>query len=138
MRRTISSRAHLLSNPKCALPEEGEDICSSAQKDGEMRIGSVLRHADVSFNRIRRIGDLSWHKRLISLDLSHNKISKIEGISSLFVLRELDLSHNKISILQGLPPRLHKLTIDNNSIRNPSHASTLAELCILVGQGKLR
>ncbi len=120
---------------RCAVPEEGQDIVETAQGDGEMRIGSVLRHANVSHNRIRVIGDISWHRRLISLDLSHNKIKKIRGIQALPVLRSLDLSSNKISTLRGLPVLLERLSIDNNCIRSLDHASSLQHLRYISAKG---
>ena len=120
---------------RCAVPEEGQDIVETAQGDGEMRIGSVLRHANVSHNRIRVIGDISWHRRLISLDLSHNKIKKIRGIQALPVLRSLDLSSNKISTLRGLPALLERLSIDNNCIRSLDHASSLQHLRYISAKG---
>ena len=115
----------------CATPQSKEEITDTAQPDGDMHIGSVLRNANVSYNRIRSIGDISWHRRLVSLDLSHNKIVSIEGISELCMLQTINLSHNKIKHLRGLPAGLHIIIIDNNDIEDLSHTASLPYLeCI--------
>lgn len=66
-------------------------------------IGSLLRVANLSHNRIERMGELSAsHQFLQELHLAHNGICVIEGVSRLRFLRVLDLSHNRLTSTKGL------------------------------------
>lgn len=58
----------------------------------------ILRHLDLSYNRIRRIEGLDSLKQLKILYLVHNKICKMENLSSLTELTLLELGDNRIRV----------------------------------------
>lgn len=119
------SHAHVSADfdtPKCTQ--------SNAWVGGETWVGSLLRRADLSRNRIERMRDLSSsHQFLQELRLAHNSIIRIDGLAHLRFLRVLDLSHNKLTSTQGLvamssPAALTDLDSNNNS---SSHAAVTLE-----------
>lgn len=92
---------------------------SHAWVNGDTCIGSLLRRADLSHNRIERIQDLSSsHQFLQELNLAHNEIAVIEGVSHLRFLRVLDLSHNKLTSTRGLVDLENKRPYDSSEARD--------------------
>lgn len=120
-------------------------------------IGSLLRRAVLSYNRITKIRDLgAAHPFLQELHLAHNEIKEIQGISSLRFLRVLDLSHNRFTSTQGLVPKrvldggdrdaevptleaLEELRLNHNQISNIDEVVVLPRLTVLdVSHNKLK
>ncbi|CAM9150868.1 unnamed protein product, partial [Choristocarpus tenellus] len=85
---------------------------------------SMLHNANLSFNSIGQINDLSHHKYLQVLDLSHNAIKVISGLSQLSCLRILRLNHNKITAIHGLDGLpLMELNLESNSLSRVENVS---------------
>lgn len=126
----------------------------NAWSDGDTALGSMLTLANLSFNKIGTLPDLSHHSHLEVLMLSNNSISTIQGLSSLKFLNVLDLSNNKISTIQGLDglpiqelnlggnsisslegldklPRLSNLNISNNDVMSLSALKGCKQLRVL-------
>ena len=82
---------------------EHEGAAEEAEaKGGEvaaLSFGSRLEVADLSFNRISVMRDLSHHKFLTRLNLASNALTSVRGLRGLQYLRFLDLSKNAISTL---------------------------------------
>lgn len=114
---------------------------SNAWVDGGKWIGSLLRVANLSQNRIERMRDLSAsHQFLQELHLAHNSISCIEGVAQLRFLRVLDLSHNRLTSTKGLLTKsglsdssksleaLEKLVLSHNHIEAVDEVAYLPRL----------
>ncbi|GLE02536.1 hypothetical protein PINS_up011374 [Pythium insidiosum] len=71
---------------------------------GAQWLGSLLRHADLSFNRIASVrADLATaHPFLVELRLAHNELRDVRGLATLRFLRVLDLSYNRLTTTHGL------------------------------------
>ena len=80
-----------------AVPQMGADEEAAEEKSGWY--GSRLEVADLSFNRIAALRDLSAHKFLTRLNLASNALTSLRGLRALQYLRYLDLSGNSISTL---------------------------------------
>ena len=74
----------------------------SAWSTGASHVGSQLRVADLSRNRVRAIKDQSGHRYLEKLYLDGNRIRTISGVSGLAYLTTLSLNGNKIGKIDGL------------------------------------
>lgn len=76
---------------------------STSSSDSGSNSSSNLRSADLSYNQIRYIRDLSEFRRLSRLVLDGNQIEHIgSGLRQLHCLQHLSLSGNKLSSCQGL------------------------------------
>ena len=60
---------------------------SHAWREGHKAVGSLLTIADLSYNKIDRLPNLSEHLFLEQLLLSHNAINEINGLSGLSYLQ---------------------------------------------------
>lgn len=116
-----------------------------AWSGGERWIGSLLRHADLSGNRITQLPRClaDSHPFLLELRLARNDISELVGVARLRFLRVLDLSYNQLTSTHGLVelaptsnaedearseqplPALHTLLLSHNAI---SSIDGIAEL----------
>lgn len=108
----------------------GEDV-GRAWATGDRHIGSLLRDADLSFNEIEEIRDVSEHRNLQTLVLDSNRIGALAmgQLSGLPALHTLHLSNNcltQIRGLDGLP--LEELSIDHNQIAYLETLDTLPRL----------
>lgn len=64
---------------------------------------SNLRKADLSYNSVDHIGDLSQHSNLQELVLAGNRLQRVgKGLEPLTKLRKLDLCSNSIRSCEGL------------------------------------
>lgn len=126
---TLSFRWTDFEVPKCTP--------TSAWVDGRHWIGSLLRRADLSHNRISRVRELGQaHPFLLELHLAHNEIQEITGISELRFLRVLDLSHNRLTSTRGLvdattqesSSSLETLVLSHNAISNVDEVAALPRL----------
>ena len=111
--------------PKCGGGGGG----GAAWSTGAAHVGSQVRVADLSRNRIHHVRDQSGHAYLERLYLDGNMIRTISGVSKLRYLTTLSLSGNKIgkvSGLAGLP--LVDLALDDNRLR---FLENLEELTLL-------
>ncbi|KAI9012981.1 hypothetical protein BC832DRAFT_548527 [Gaertneriomyces semiglobifer] len=90
----------------------------------------ALHEADISYNRIEKIGDLKEHRFLAKLCLDRNMIREIEGLTQLQYLTHLSLRCNGISRigdgLRDLP--LKFLDLSRNSLTSLSGLESLTEL----------
>lgn len=90
----------------------------SAWSTGASHVGSQLRVADLSRNRVRAIKDQSGHRYLEKLYLDGNRIRTISGVSGLAYLTTLSLNGNKIGKIDGLGRLpLVDLSLDDNRLR---------------------
>ena len=120
---------------------EGTAVERAEAKDGEaaaISYGSRLEVADLSFNRIAVLRDLSHHKFLTRLNLASNALTSVRGLRGLQYLRFLDLSKNAISTLveeggsdgvgavDGLG--LVELRLEHNAIENLAALGSLPRL----------
>lgn len=104
----------------------------NAWSDGDTALGSMLTLANLSFNKIGTLPDLSHHIHLEVLILANNSISTIEGLSALKFLNVLDLSNNKISRIQGLGDLpIQELNLGGNSINSLEGLDKLPRLSSL-------
>jgi hypothetical protein len=96
---------------------------------GDLNVGSTLQHADLSYNKIRVIKDLSCHRFLRTLVLDHNQIKTIKGVDTLNCLQVLSLANNDIISISGLGSlQIHTLKLDNNRIKHIKNLDTLPRL----------
>mmetsp|Transcript_11788 Transcript_11788/g.14014 ORF Transcript_11788/g.14014 Transcript_11788/m.14014 type:complete len:615 (-) Transcript_11788:555-2399(-) len=78
---------------------------------------TCLRFADLSFNYLTAIRDLSAFQSLVTLKLDDNLIKEIKGLSALVTLRKLSLRNNQLSSVTGLETlSLQELDVTNNKI----------------------
>ncbi|KDO24514.1 hypothetical protein SPRG_10329 [Saprolegnia parasitica CBS 223.65] len=107
-------------------------LCTKAQAwvDGSHAIGSMLHVANVAWNRITAMRDLSRHRYIQELVLDHNEITEISGLSALVFLKHVSLSHNKLRSTKGLTGNLPIETLDlsHNEISNTADLPRLARL----------
>lgn len=110
---------------------------TTAWADGQHWIGSLLRRADLSHNRIPRVRELGQaHPFLLELHLAHNEIKEITGVSRLRFLRVLDLSHNRLTSTRGLVDdtvkdhsrALETLLLGHNAISSVDEVAALPRL----------
>lgn len=106
---------------------------------GKEWIGSLVRRADLSYNRISVIRELSTsHPFLQELYLSNNNIKTLDGLAGLQYLRVLDLSYNRLTSTHGLlsaPSNnneslraLQRLNLSHNSIKSVEELPQLPRL----------
>lgn len=80
--------------------------CSRARQweGGARWVGSLLRRADLSGNRVARLpaGLARAHPFLLELRLARNELADAAGLAGLRFLRVLDLSHNRLTSTRGL------------------------------------
>jgi Leucine-rich repeat (LRR) protein len=110
---------------------------SSSHRAAQVR-SSNLRKADLSYNAISSIRDLSQHSNLRELNLAGNSLKRIDrGLEALMRLRRLDLSSNCISSCQGLAGELRRPHC-KFAIASCQHTLSPASLCgtitLCVGQ----
>ena len=108
--------------------------CTSdnAWSDGDTALGSMLTLANLSFNKIETLPDLSHHFHLEVLMLTNNSISSIQGLSALKFLNVLDLSNNKLTSIQGLDNLpIQELNLGGNAIASLEGLEKLARLSSL-------
>lgn len=104
----------------------------AAWSSGHAAIGSILISADLSYNNIECIQDLSHHPSLECLILSYNFITDIRGVQSLQFLQVLDLSNNYIRMIQGLDKLpLRELNLSNNLLQTLHGLQTIETLSVL-------
>lgn len=109
-------------------------LCRPEQqwKNGDTSIGSMLTLANLSFNKITQIRDISAHRFLEVLLLSNNSIEKIEGLSSLQYLKVLDLSHNTIRNIENLENmNITELNMSNNKLTDLKGLQACSRLSVL-------
>ena len=96
-------------------------LCNSENRwtGGAKAWGSQLVNADISYNEIESMGDMSRHTFLKTLMLAHNKITVATGLSSLQYLNDLDLSFNKLTSIEGLLGlNIQELNLEGNQIES--------------------
>ena len=105
---------------------------------GECYIGSVLLKANLSYNKIFRVRDLSWFKRLVQFDLSNNKIQEIgDSFLNLTKLKTLTLANNNLKTRDGMPPFVQHLDLAN-ALTDLSPLSSLIDLqSVVVDKNRL-
>lgn len=84
--------------------------------------------ADLSFNRITKIENLSHLKSLHDLSLFSNEIATVEGLEELTSLQCLSLGNNLLAKLESVLyfrrlPALEALTLEGNPLCKPSEGS---------------
>jgi hypothetical protein len=72
---------------KCLLFSPLQCTVNNAWATGHTALGSILISADLSYNDIESIDDLSHHPNLECLMLSHNAITHISGLQNLRLLQ---------------------------------------------------
>ncbi|KAH8097849.1 hypothetical protein JL720_765 [Aureococcus anophagefferens] len=106
----------------------------SAWSTGASHVGSQLRVADLSRNRVRAIKDQSGHRYLEKLYLDGNRIRTISGVSGLAYLTTLSLNGNKIGKIDGLGSlplkcvQLGSLDASDNAVERVREVERLADL----------
>ncbi|KAJ1446990.1 hypothetical protein M885DRAFT_544460 [Pelagophyceae sp. CCMP2097] len=102
----------------------------NAWTTGALNVGSQLRVADASRNKIAAVADLRRHARLEELRLDGNLLRRISGVAGLRRLAVLSLCGNKIERIDGLDdlPALRDLRLDGNAIRALENLGGLAAL----------
>ncbi|WIA19886.1 hypothetical protein OEZ85_005786 [Tetradesmus obliquus] len=108
---------------------------STSSSDSGSNSSSNLRSADLSYNQIRYIRDLSEFRRLSRLVLDGNQIEHIgSGLRQLHCLQHLSLSGNKLSSCQGLEglTSLRELALDGNRLTSLAPLAALSGLEVLL------
>jgi hypothetical protein len=100
--------------------------------NGDTAIGSMLTLANLSFNKITQMRDISAHRFLEVLLLSNNSIEKIEGVSQLQYLKILDLSNNNIRSIENLDNmNITELNLSNNKLIDLKGLEQCSRLSVL-------
>ncbi|KAF6250884.1 hypothetical protein COO60DRAFT_716436 [Scenedesmus sp. NREL 46B-D3] len=108
---------------------------SSSSSGGSSSSSSNLRSADLSYNQISRVRDLSGIRRLSRLLLDGNHIERIGGgLQQLHCLQHLSLSGNKISSCTGLEglTSLRELALNGNRLSSLAPLAALSGLEVLL------
>ena len=86
-------------------------------------IGSTILKANLSYNSISKLTDLSTHVYLLHLNLDHNQLTTITGLSSCLHLEYLSIAHNALTSTKGVHGlKITELILHHNKI------SSLVEL----------
>ena len=128
------SQLNLSENKITSCLQYQPQLCNSQKywASGNHAIGSMLTLANLSFNLIEEIADLSHHPFLECLLLNNNKIKKISGLQNLKHLKVLDLSGNQISIIEGLDNLpIEELNLSKNKIEKVDGLANLPNLSVL-------
>lgn len=97
--------------------------------------------ADLSFNQIEKIENLSALTRLVDLSLYNNKITVFEGLDALEDLKSLSLGNNQLKELEKVCQKNQHISILRTIpciLIHSSLCSTIKFALFLVGQNKIR
>jgi len=85
----------------------------------------------LSRNKINKIPDLSFLRRIEKLSLAGNRIREIDNITGMSYLKDLKLNHNKITVIPksfAKNTRLKFLDLGNNRLTKIDELKSLPNL----------